>query len=231
MPYEFELDVVGEMPNYFEWIMSVFSPYTKGHVVEYGAGIGTVSRAVQPLASQLTLVEPTADFIPILHQKFDSDRKVEVVAASLEQHAPSLNNNTIDTIIMVNVLEHIADDRDALFHLLRALRVGGHLLIFVPALRFLMSKLDVKFGHFRRYQRADLVEKVVKVGGQIEVCRYFDFFGIASWFFINTLMGATSFNPRLLSVHNKLVVPVSRTIERVITPPIGKNIILVAKKK
>jgi SAM-dependent methyltransferase len=230
VPYEFELDVVAEMPNYFDWIMSTFSPYARGHVVEYGAGIGTISRVVRPFAEELTLVEPTSDFIPILKQRFEGDQNVKIVDASLEQHVPSLDSNTIDTIIMVNVLEHIADDRKALLQLLQSIRPGGHLLIFVPALRFLMSKLDLKFGHFRRYQRSDLVSKVIAAGGQIEVCHYFDFFGIGPWFFLNTLLGATNFNPLFLGIHDKFVVPISRTIERVVSPPVGKNLILVAKK-
>lgn len=154
-----------------------------------------------------------------------------VVDASLEQHAASGETAMLDTVVMVNVLEHIEQDREALAHLFRMLRPGGHLLIIVPALQVLMSKLDVKFGHFRRYHRGELAEKVAGAGGTPIVFRYFDFAGIMPWLVLNKLFGATTFNPQFVRAHDKFVVPVSRAIERVIVPPIGKNLILVAQKR
>ena len=73
-----------------------------------------------------------------------------------------------------------------------------------------MSQFDVMFGHFRRYRRHELVAKVTGVGGEVEVCRYFDFAGIFPWLFLNKLMGASTFNRRLIEIYDKFVVPVSR---------------------
>ncbi len=93
-----------------------------------------------------------------------------------------------------------------------------------------MSRLDVMFGHFRRYHRADLIARVTEAGGQVQVCRYCDFVGIFPWFFLNKLMGATAFNPGLIQLHDKFVVLVLRAAERLVPLPIGKNLILVARK-
>ena len=231
MADQFELEVLARMPNYYSWIMETFAPFVCGHVVEYGAGMGTVSQQLAPLAQQLTLVEPSTDLAASLRAKFCDDQKVVVDEDSLEQHAARTGAATVDTIVMVNVLEHIADDRQALAYLFYILRPGGCILTFVPALQKLMSKIDLKFGHFRRYSRTDLADKIGAAGGDVQLCRYFDFFGVLPWLLLNKLMGATRFNPHFVRLHDKFVVPISRSVERVITPPIGKNLILVARKR
>jgi SAM-dependent methyltransferase len=226
----FELELLATMPNYYAWIMEAFTPFVRGHVIEYGAGTGTISRLLVPLADTFSAVEPSSNLAAALQAKFRDDSKVEVVRESLQNHAIKAGAATVDTVVMVNVLEHIEDDNQALAHVFRMLRPGGYLLIFVPALQALMSKLDVIFGHFRRYHRLELLQKVTEAGGEVEICRYFDFLGIGPWFVLNKVMGATAFNPRIVDIHDRFVVPVSRAAERMISPPIGKNIILAARK-
>lgn len=227
----FELEVLSSMPNYHAWIMEAFAPLVRGRVVEYGAGKGTISERLAPLAEKLILVEPLASLAAVLRAKFRDDPKIEVAEVSLEQHAATIGDGAVDTVVMVNVLEHIQNDREMLLQLCRILRSDGHLLIFVPALRGLMSKLDVLFGHFRRYHRSELFEKVTQAGGDVQSCCYFDFLGVFPWFLLNKLMGATTFNPKLVHINDKFVVPISATVERLISPPLGKNIILVARKR
>lgn len=225
-----DLEVLADMPNYHGWIMSVFGPLVRGRVIEYGAGIGTMSAYVRPSAEDLTLVEPSGNLFTHLQRRFAGDAAVHVVNADLESHVAGLAPAGVDTIVLINVLEHVADDRAALRQLLAALRPGGRLLLFVPALQALMSKLDRSLGHFRRYHRADLMQKTTAAGAVIETCRYMDSFGAVPWFLLNTLLGATSFDPRLVRINDRYVVPLTRAFEKVLTPPFGKNLILVARK-
>jgi SAM-dependent methyltransferase len=225
-----DLRVLSEMPNYYDWIMETFAPYVMGNVVEYGGGLGSVSVKLLPLAEHLIIAEPSFNLASVLEARFSKEPRVSVIGQSLEIHAARLSNDSIDTIVMVNVLEHIENDRQALYHLLRSLKSGGHLLIFVPALQQLMSKLDRIHGHFRRYHKDELMGKVSNAGGTILICRYFDILGIAPWFMLNRLLGNTAFNPTLVRIQDKIVVPMCRRFERAIVPPIGKNVILVATK-
>ncbi|HZJ12223.1 MAG TPA: class I SAM-dependent methyltransferase [Methyloceanibacter sp.] len=225
-----DLEVLAEMPRYYDWIMDAFAPHVRGRVVEYGAGAGTVSMRLEPLADRLTLVELSTNLVETLQQRFRNNPEVDVISRSLEEHAAELGAEAVDTVVMVNVLEHIEDDRAALADLVRILRPGGSLLLFVPALQFLMSELDLMHGHFRRYQRGDLAAKVEAAGARVEVCRYFDFAGVVPWLLLNKMLGSTDFNPRLIGIHDRYVVPVSRAAERVVTPPWGKNVILIAKR-
>jgi len=227
----FELEILANMPNYYGWIMETFLPHVRGHVIEYGAGTGTISQRLAPLADRLTLVEPSVNLFAPLRARFRAEPKVKVVCMSLEMHAARLGVASVDTVVMVNVLEHIEHDRQALTKLFSILRPGGHLLVFVPALQGLMSTIDVMFGHFRRYHRNDLIEKAADAGGEVLLCRYFDFLGILPWFVLNKLMGCTTFSPAVVAVNDTFVVPISRAAERVIAPPWGKNLILVARRR
>ena len=224
-----DLEVLADMPNYYSWIMSRFAPQVRGAVLEYGAGMGTISAHLLPLSTRLTLVEPSPNLSGPLRARFAGVATVDVVHETLESHVVKIEPASVDTIVLVNVLEHIEDDRAALRRLMAALRPGGHLLLFVPALQFLMSDLDRELGHFRRYHRPELAAKVTASGGVVEVCRYMDLIGVMSWFLLNTLLGSTKFNPKMVAINDRAVVPLSRALERV-AAPFGKNLILVARK-
>lgn len=225
-----DLEVLADMPNYYAWIMETFAPFVSGHVIEYGAGAGTVSVHLAALARRLTLVEPSSNLVQSLHSRFAAASNIEIVENMLETHALDAADDSVDAVVLVNVLEHIEDDQFALKQLFRILKPGGYLLIFVPALQALMSTLDVMHGHFRRYQKPDLSAKIRLTGAELISCRYFDLIGVLPWLVLNKWFGSTSFNPTLVRINDQFVVPVSRAIERV-PPPFGKNLIAVASKR
>ena len=225
-----DLEILAGMTNYYAWIMQTFAPHVSGKVVEYGAGSGNVSERLLPLAGHLTLVEPSSFLIDPLRSRFAASAHVAVAGATLEEHVAGTADGTFDTVVLVNVLEHIEADRAALANLVRILKPGGHLLVFVPAMQWLMSELDRIHGHFRRYHKADLVAKVQTAGAQVAHCRYFDMLGVGPWLLLNKALGVTTFSRPMVHVHDKYVVPVSRTIEKILPPPFGKNLILVARK-
>ena len=224
-----DLEVLANMPNYYSWLMSWFSPYVRGRVLEYGAGTGTFSQYLRPLAQRLTLIEPSTNLHTALRARFVDDPSVEVGALTLEEHLSQLDSDAADTVVLVNVLEHIEDDRTALSEISRIIAAGGHILIFVPALSFLMSRLDVQLGHFRRYHRGALHDKLTATGIEVVICRYFDFPGTVPWFVLNKLLGSTSFNPVLVRLYDKVVVPLARGMEAIISPPFGKNLVAVGR--
>lgn len=226
-----DLEVLADMPNYHSWIMSWFSPYVRGRVLEYGAGIGTFSQYLRPLAQRLTLIEPSANLHTALSAKFVDDSSVEIRALTLEAHLSQLDSDATDTVVLVNVLEHIEDDRTALSEISRILTAGGHILIFVPALSYLMSNLDVQLGHFRRYHRVGLQDKLKATGIEIVTCRYFDFPGTVPWLILNKLLGSTSFNPMLVRLYDRVVVPLARGTEAIIPPPFGKNLVAIGRSR
>src|SRR5262245_12281488 len=81
-----DLEVLANMPSYYSWIMDIFQFHVAGYVVEYGAGAGTISSRLLPLADKLTLVEPSQNLIAVLRRRFESFPQVEVVGAKLQAH-------------------------------------------------------------------------------------------------------------------------------------------------
>jgi len=225
-----ELETLEVLENYRAWIVEEFAPFLRGHAVEIGAGIGSYSARFLPFVDTLELVEPSTRLHPRLESRFGNDPRIVVTPATVEGWARVTPDAARDAVIMINVLEHIADDRDVLREFHRILRPGGHLLIFVPALMALYSPLDRLFGHHRRYHRGELVEKVAAAGFRIGTCRYFDALGMLPWLIINRWAGATRFSPAAARLYDRIGVPLTRTAERLITPPAGKNLILVATR-
>lgn len=225
-----ELEAAAGLDNYYAWIIDAFAPYLGGHAIEIGSGIGTFGALLRPRVDRLDLVEPSPNLTAVLHEKFSGDAGVTVHGATLEAHIAAMDDACRDAVVLVNVLEHIQDDREALAGLFRVTRPGGHLLLFVPALPFLFSELDRQFGHFRRYRRDDLGAKVADAGFEVRVARYFDILGVAPWWLLNTVGGKTDFNPRMVRLYDSVGVPVTRFAERLAAPPFGKNVLLVARR-
>jgi hypothetical protein len=111
----------------------------------------------------------------------------------------------------------------------QTIRDGGYILLFVPALSWLFSDADRSVGHFRRYHKTPLMTLVEEAGFVVEKTRYFDLAGIIPWY-VNFVLLKNTFSADSVALYDKVVVPPMRLFEKLITPPIGKNILLVARK-
>ncbi|MDA1091564.1 MAG: class I SAM-dependent methyltransferase [Proteobacteria bacterium] len=230
-PYEGrDLETLSILSNYRDWIITPFRPYLHGATTEIGAGLGTFSQAIIDEVETLELVEPSPELVPQLTEKFSKTPGVTVIGKTLEDHLADMAVESRDCIIMVNVLEHIMDDTQVLKDQFRMLKPGGRLLIFVPALPWLFSKMDAEHGHYRRYYKSGLVDLVRMANFKIISARYFDILGIIPWWLICKVGRRTTFSPFLSGVYDKLFVPVGRVLESVLAPPLGKNILLIAEK-
>jgi len=225
-----DLEALSTLHRYQKWIVETFQPHLGGRAIEIGAGMGNISTLLRPHVDSLYLVEPSANLGEPLRRRFEGDSGVKVLHDSLETWMPGIAETSYDSIILVNVLEHVKDDAAALEGIWQILKPGGKLMLFVPALKFLFSDLDALHGHYRRYYRDDLNRKVRTAGFKIVESRYFDSIGILPWWLLNTKMGATKFNPFLAKVYDIIFAPLSRGLESIIEPPFGKNILLIAKR-
>lgn len=225
------LEDLGDMPNYNRWIVDQFRPTLRGHALEIGAGLGTISERLLPHVDQLDLVEPSPELARRLTEKFGDDPNLVVSGQTLEDWITTVSPQTYDGIVMVNVLEHIEDDFAAARGLYDAMKTGGSLMIFVPALPFLFSELDRIYGHYRRYTKPTLRGCISAAGFKVERLHYFDVAGVFPWWLLNTVMGKTSFHAPSLQIYDKVVVPVTKACESVVRPPLGKNLLLIARKQ
>ena len=137
---------------------------------------------------------------------------------------------SIYTVVMINVLEHVEHDEQLLAELHRILRPGGHLCIFVPALMALYSEIDRKYGHFRRYHRAELRGHMSGTGFAILKERWMDAPGALAWLIICRMLRSVDFNPVLARIYDTVFVPPIRFIEGIVPPPVAKNLLFIGRR-
>ena len=224
-----DLEAMSFAINYHKWILEEFKPYFGNKVAEVGAGSGNFSELLIENLEQLTVFEPSDNMYPLLNQRFTEHPQVQSVHSTFIE-APSEHKTNLDTVIYVNVLEHIKDDAAELSHIFDVLQQGGHALIFVPALRFLYSNLDKDLGHFRRYHKKDLINLAHSSGFSVVKMHYFDFTGIVPWYIWFVLCKKTMISTHV-SYYDRIVVPIIQKIEQALRPPIGKNLLMVLKKR
>ena len=135
-----------------------------------------------------------------------------------------------DAAVLVNVLEHIDDDLGALRRLHAMLRPGGALLVFVPANAWLYGSLDALVGHVRRYGREELRTVVDRAGFAIDTLRWVDAGGVAPWYFVGRVLRRRKFDPAVGRLYDRAVVPLLRVVEGAVAPPIGKNLLCIARR-
>ncbi|MCK5360735.1 MAG: methyltransferase domain-containing protein [Gammaproteobacteria bacterium] len=221
-----DLEAMSFAKNYHQWIVDEFSPYLGNAVAEVGGGIGDLSKLIlKNHVNSLKVFEPSQNMFPSLVRALNHDNRVEAIN---DYFGKGDSGEGYDSVLYINVLEHIENDKAELVNSYNAINPKGHLLIFVPALPWLYSEFDKQVMHFRRYLKKDLVELTTQAGFTIVKARYFDFPGILPWYVHFVLLKNTMGSE--VSLYDKLVVPPTRFIETLISPPIGKNILLVARK-
>ena len=217
--------------NYSRWILHRLRPFVGKHIIEVGAGTGSFSQLLLETGpASITLLEPSPNLFSVLCQRLpaiDTGHVAQAYQSTLAGIFAGANPpRQPDTVVYVNVLEHIEDDEAELRTLHSILPSGGHVLIFVPANRWLMGSMDRQLGHFRRYTLDELTSKCRSAGFEIPFAQYFDLIGIIPWWLKYCVLKSDRMEPRAVQFYDRWVVPISRMLERVITPPVGKSIVL-----
>ncbi|HEV2304058.1 MAG TPA: class I SAM-dependent methyltransferase [Candidatus Acidoferrales bacterium] len=223
-----ELEAMAEAHNYCQWILRYFAPYLGKKIVEIGAGAGTFSELLlrRKETSELVLFEAAENLFPLLRSRFNDDR----VRLHLGAFAPAVLTGAPDSVVLVNVLEHILDDERLLSQIQKCLKVGGSLLLFVPASQWNFGSLDEAFEHHRRYSKPALRKKLEHAGFRVERQRYVNFMGIASWFLAGKVLRQTTIKPSQVRWYDRWIIPWSFELERFCEPPIGQSLLAVASK-
>lgn len=225
-----ELDALAGARNYHAWIAERFAPWLGRRIVEAGAGIGSFAahlRAAAPHA-ELTLVEPAENNWPRLHAAFAGDPAVRTVRGYLgDAGGPGY----ADTVVAVNVMEHVRDDAEFLRTAHRLLSPGGHLLLFIPALPALYGTLDEAFDHFRRYTRPELEAKLRGAGFAPRSIRYTNLPGVLAWWLSGRVLRRRTVTAADARLYDRWMIPWISRLERVWQPPLGQSLIAVAQRE
>jgi SAM-dependent methyltransferase len=224
---DFEFLALAEAKNYRAAIAQLFSPYLQGDILEIGAGVGQmlgdVIKICQP--SSVTAVEPDANFAAQLQSNLPSAHVIHGTVDDLPLEA------AFDGTLSVNVLEHIADDAGQLRKWRNCLKPEtGRLCLLVPARPELYSPIDKDFGHFRRYTKNDLHQKLLSAGYRDIRVNYYNFVGYFAWLLNFKILNIRHFNPAAVRSFDRFIFPVSQRIENAIGwRPFGQSLVAVSK--
>jgi len=210
------------------WLTRLIGPWFGQRILEIGSGIGNISRQL-PKRELLTVSDCDEQYIEILTQAFRNYSMVSVARLDVtrEEGFDELEGQ-YDSVVCLNVLEHIQDDVDALRRMATALRDGGHLIVQVPQYRFLMSRLDRELGHLRRYSRREICEKLESAGLSVRHILNVNALGVLGWLVNNRFLRRTTFGKFQLKIYDMLV-PFACMIEKLLPHP-GLSIVAVAQK-
>lgn len=224
-----DLEAMASAPNYHAWILSKFKKFLGKQVAEVGAGSGNFSSLLlrEPI-EKLVAIEPSKNVYDLLKEKTANDARV-VCCNSFFPDVSTEYINYFDSVVYVDVLEHVKDDARELSYVYNSLKKGGYVCIFVPALSWLYSEHDKSIGHFRRYHKKPLSSLLKNSGFEIMKLEYFDIVGIIPWLVVYKFLKKKP-NPNNVGFYDKYIVPISRFLESLMTPLIGKNLVIVGKK-
>ena len=221
------LDNLDSAANYASWIFSLVRPYLHGAVLEVGAGHGTFTARFSDHAERVVAGDPSGRCVAELRERYAHNPRVSVYEGGVAEAAPE---GPFQAAVLMNVLEHIEDDDDALRRLFEVLDTGGHLVLWVPAFELLYSDFDRRIGHFRRYRRAGLRAKLAGAGFEVVECRYVNMVGALAWLILARILRRTPTAAGPVAIYDKYFVPVLRRIEDRIRVPAGQSIFAVARK-
>ncbi len=215
------LETLGQADEYYKWIAFRLRPYLKGKVLEIGAGSGNFSRSAREWASEYHVSEGDPRLVTMLEREFEHAFRWDV-------YHPFPTSGLYDTVVTINVVEHLKDDLHAVKAMIERLKPGGCLVILVPAMKFLYGSMDRSFGHFRRYTKQSMKDLMKDVPLAIEKMEYVNVIGMAGWFLYGRILKRDHLPQHLCSRFN-LVVPLLK-LERPLAHFMGLSLITIARK-
>lgn len=226
-----ELSLFSSAVHWKSYFSSKVSKFIQGDVLEVGAGIGSVLRVLYSSEYvSWTCLEPAADNIRNLETLVSGEGRfgnVRVLQGTTYDLDPT---DLYDTILYIDVLEHIQKDKDELLRVQDHLRDGGKLVILAPALHSLYSEFDKSIGHYRRYDKKGL-RKILPAQLHIVAMFYLDSLGMLLSLANRFLLKNKLPTPGQITFWDNRVIPCSKILDKFLGYRIGKTIVGVFGKE
>ena len=207
-----------------KYIYYIIKKYINGNILEVGAGIGSFTKLYENQHQNITLSESDKDFCDLLNNKFKNKNNIKITNQFIKEI-----NQKFETIIYLNVLEHIEDDIAEVKMAYEKLEKNGHLIILVPAHQKIYSKFDKAVGHFRRYEINFFKDKLLMFNLikliQLDCCGYL-------LYHLNNLIFKKDVYPSKLKIFiwDKIFTPMTIVLDFLLNYKFGKNILCIIKK-
>ncbi|WP_298182695.1 class I SAM-dependent methyltransferase [Saccharomonospora sp.] len=222
-----DLESDHEKPRYLAYQRELIRPHCGRTVLEVGAGLGEFASEFTGF-DRYVVTDVDAGAVQKLKERFVDRPEVEVQQYDID--GTTTLAEPVETLVAINVLEHIADDIGALRQLSRSLTPTGNVVLFVPGYQQLYGEFDRKVGHHRRYTPTTIAATAREAGLVVDVARPVNFLGAFAWWAAVRKGGTKAPNPKLVSIYDRFVVPVTRAVEKKLPIPFGQSVLCVAHK-
>jgi len=228
--YVEDLRQMARARNYQRWQFEMVAPFLRGEVLEVGGGIGNFTPQLAGVARFVTSLEPNEYCFHQLREKIAPLKNAAACRATVESlHQVIAPDKKFDAIVLMNVLEHIKDDRAVLAELKKFLAPGGRIVVLVPAGQWAFGPVDVRLGHYRRYTKGYTRPLVAGLHLELEQLRYYNFVGIWGWWWNARFARRENQSDAQIRLFDGWIVPGLSRLEKYLPPPVGQSLLFVAR--
>ncbi len=200
------LDTLSRANRFNRWMADTVSPYLGDEVLELGAGMGNLTRLVASRKRRYIATDIDTEHLSRLEARLHHRPNIETAVCDLSRPADFEPwRGKVDSVICLNVLEHIEDDMAGLKNIRSCLRPGGRAVILVPQGSAVYGTLDEVLGHFRRYSKAELEAKLKSAGYRVERVLEFNRVTYPGWYVNGRILKRRHFSRFQLGVFDRLV--------------------------
>jgi glycosyltransferase involved in cell wall biosynthesis len=200
------LHALSGAPRFNAWMADTIRPYVGERVLEIGAGIGNLTRALIPRRACYVATDIDPEHLARLATRFQHRPNLHIRYCNLEESAGFADlSASMDSVVCLNVLEHVEDDLLGLRNIHSTLKAGGRAIILVPHGQEVFGTLDVALGHYRRYSHAELKGKMEQVGFHVERILDFNRISRPPWYVSGRILKRTTLGSGQMKLFDRFV--------------------------
>lgn len=225
-----ELEVFAKATNWKNYVSKNLRPYIRGTVIEVGAGLGSSTKYLCNRSHVRWLcLDPDANHASHLKSLIAAGKLPPCCEARCGVLADLARSDLADTILYVDVLEHIQDDEAEMLVASAHLAPGGHIVILAPAFKSISSPLDKAVGHYRRYVRDD-ARRLTSQSLSLQATFFLDSTGFFASALNRLILRKSLPSARDIKIWDKVIVPISTVTDKILGSLFGRSIVMVWQK-
>jgi SAM-dependent methyltransferase len=225
-----ELELFQNARNWKRYIADRLRPCLKGDVLEVGAGLGAFTAVLSKRSvKSWRCLEPDPAMAEHLVHFVENANFPFACHVCNGMLADLSRDQVFDTILYIDVLEHIEEDRAELAQAAQLLNPGGFLVVLSPAHQWLYSPFDAAIGHFRRYAVSDAAD-ITPPGLTLASAHYLDSVGLLAMFANKALLRASMPTLRQVLLWDRLMVPLSRLLDQIWFGRLGRSVLFIWRR-